>query len=1713
MDVNTALDGLSDNATAGAADAASRFAQTAREMITQVDALVKSELAGATNRVVARTVTTNVAQNYVKALNIRTQLGENGSPGVDKLLRAMDGLFNSQALSQMTTAYMNAGELAKTISMNASTTASRLTAEELHSEPYRSSTVGEVYGQGGTQVVSESFKSVTKTIENLARAIREASVASGNGENALRAQDVINTVNGLKSVHAETEFNDLPLDVNALFSMVISTSTLFNEAAPGYSGISQYKTMLDAVSRATNRIVANVELGNQVNDDNGPLQTRIDNDILANMTAAIKQAETIILGRISLLDDKFAENFQSRTESTGVSVGLLRNAVANFQPYTVADDVEKQSILDGNNSRRVGYVANVNVSNFSKFNDMTGGSDVAHRFSSLVSINARTYLDEFHKVDVVKNAGRGEAGLATDDVGRELRVHVNNLVAAMNAEQLVDPNGATLDALKALHTEAVDAVNQLDNADKVKIVNKFADDMIASLSTVSALITGGLAMMGLGGIYSVSSMAKGTFNRYAANGVTMYKSALTDYGATGGFDQSAARSRLALGQQMFNASSGNIGIDEVSKMYSSILGDVGGHYGASQASARGDANALTSNLFAISRTSGLSQSTMNDALKLYYKDSNMGSTEASAAVAGVVERARQSNVPVETYVKQVVSIGLRLRDVGVYGPGAVALIGDLMSDGMRVEDASSLVEHTAAAQDKLGSSISQSMLYGFFLGNRSSGNPWETYLANNITHDSSGKLIGDHYGRLGAQLKTKYGFILQTAGNGSAGYASVVQSMMTDGYTQKDASQLTSMMMSGDDAKLSKTLKGIDTRDDDADKNLTEAIAKANQSLTTAGVQSAETTKMLTDAKSATMDLATMIDEKLGPLMRTFSAGAESAINTFENMMETLIELAGKLADNPIATNVLTSAAANPLTAVGLVTLGSGILGVGGLAAMAAGRKLVTGAASSLANRGLARVAASGVWKKLGNRYMLIPAAVGAGLLATANSASASPVTKATTEQLNVTLVNGSAKALVLNHDKLVASSTGVPGAKEAGAVLGLSTGLRALISGSQHAGGLAAVAATMVGGELLSSDDRSLGTKALAGGVDALGATGGAAGGALLARRLGLGRGAMFAVMAGGGLAGSTVARQVNRILGLATADDDVLDDRAGILKQTADKYSSNVASVLDSDTEQGNIMRNYLAKNGLDYSTLSGLQKAILSEMFTKLAGAHQSLATTLQAVAKAAKNNNAFRKAAPKIVNGKPVSISADADAAALEDAYMHVQHGNGVYDENYYRAQYAQQQYDGLKEQYDSEDDPSKRASLNEQMTKFASIVSYTKHLNGDDGDLNEEVDKQWDSMGFSMATSYMTKNQLRDVTLGRWRRRYDDDDFVNAAGYDYYNKNVSASPETKPVSTNFTPASVGSGQGAYGRIPYAEWKTAIDEQAAKNGVDPKLMAAMLECESGWRPDAKSGAGAVGLAQFMPDTARGLGIDPNDPLQAIAGQAAYLRNLQEQLGTSDPALLAAAYNAGPDAVRKAGGVPDYAETKNYVNNVLSAYGSGGPGVTPGHWGGLTAATPRTLADQNKANQQAYASILAANGGHTVHGRIVNGMYVDANEKSDTVASIIAGIGDLTPPKQVSPGGVLRRSLLQNMPTPDASAAATKAASDAAKVLNQSQATLGTGVATAEANSRQSGSDEKTDDNTAIMMVTGKLKTGKTIEGLRSAIIKMINDNSGNVNVVKA
>lgn len=123
-----------------------------------------------------------------------------------------------------------------------------------------------------------------------------------------------------------------------------------------------------------------------------------------------------------------------------------------------------------------------------------------------------------------------------------------------------------------------------------------------------------------------------------------------------------------------------------------------------------------------------------------------------------------------------------------------------------------------------------------------------------------------------------------------------------------------------------------------------------------------------------------------------------------------------------------------------------------------------------------------------------------------------------------------------------------------------------------------------------------------------------------------------------------------------------------------------------------------------------------------------------------------------------------------------------------------------------------------------------------------------------------------------------------------------------------------------------RVPEEKLDELVGRYAKRHRLEPKLVRAVIQIESGYNAAARSVKGAMGLMQLMPGTARELGVDdPYDPEQNIRGGTSYLRRMLDRFEENLVHALAG-YNAGPDAVVQYGGVPPYAETRAYVERVM-------------------------------------------------------------------------------------------------------------------------------------------------------------------------------------------
>lgn len=145
---------------------------------------------------------------------------------------------------------------------------------------------------------------------------------------------------------------------------------------------------------------------------------------------------------------------------------------------------------------------------------------------------------------------------------------------------------------------------------------------------------------------------------------------------------------------------------------------------------------------------------------------------------------------------------------------------------------------------------------------------------------------------------------------------------------------------------------------------------------------------------------------------------------------------------------------------------------------------------------------------------------------------------------------------------------------------------------------------------------------------------------------------------------------------------------------------------------------------------------------------------------------------------------------------------------------------------------------------------------------------------------------------------------------------------------KPAQVNVKEPSISNSRGITNMISSIKQdiKELINWAAEKVGISPRLLGAVASAESSFDQEAKSPSGAIGIMQLMPTTAKSLGVNPYDQRENVLGGAIYLKQQLDKYQGNIPKALAA-YNAGPGAVDKWGGIPPFAETQKYISKVMA------------------------------------------------------------------------------------------------------------------------------------------------------------------------------------------
>ncbi|OGM04330.1 MAG: hypothetical protein A2008_04670 [Candidatus Wallbacteria bacterium GWC2_49_35] len=213
------------------------------------------------------------------------------------------------------------------------------------------------------------------------------------------------------------------------------------------------------------------------------------------------------------------------------------------------------------------------------------------------------------------------------------------------------------------------------------------------------------------------------------------------------------------------------------------------------------------------------------------------------------------------------------------------------------------------------------------------------------------------------------------------------------------------------------------------------------------------------------------------------------------------------------------------------------------------------------------------------------------------------------------------------------------------------------------------------------------------------------------------------------------------------------------------------------------------------------------------------------------------------------------------------------------------------------------------NIKQRINSLAGGAAFNEHFKKAQSRLEQNITGK--TGGISAATSEKTKNPLAELTIKMPKITYESGNSKPAAGAG------AAKSQAAGISIKDTGMS-------------AEIGSIIVEKSGKHQIDPLLISAIMAVESDFNPAVVSDKGAIGLMQLMPETASELGVNPYNVSQNVEGGTRYMKQMLDKF-SGDLKLALAAYNAGPNAVIRHGGIPPYAETQNYVLKVLKNYES--------------------------------------------------------------------------------------------------------------------------------------------------------------------------------------
>lgn len=534
--------------------------------------------------------------------------------------------------------------------------------------------------------------------------------------------------------------------------------------------------------------------------------------------------------------------------------------------------------------------------------------------------------------------------------------------------------------------------------------NKLGDSSKSLWSTITGGIKDFLAPLSLagaaGGLLGVSGLPIGL------SGMKQYWSGSSDYykkqaawavdamkaeaGMGDTIDPTGAQFRVYdQGRYYHNLTNGMINFQDFNNAYTNLVKNVGGQVGGNDAQTIRDLNNINDNTFAGQKLYNISDNTMADFTKTYYKDLRQSAEDVSYSFMKIAQTATIANIPVETYMKTVTQLASQYRKLGLSSDSSMNVMDKFISQGMSIEDAQSMAQTMGQATNKFADNESMWLLSSAMSGNMGADMFSSLRLAKDRWNPDG--TIKTGFAKVAAENIDTMASIYGGLGNSEDSKWWATNKFVTEGLgaTGFEASQLTNALMKDDYKTFESLLSEMDSGEDKKTVIL-EGKQELESALGTLSSHLSKATEMEALLADGQYQLAHTSEDMRDTLLTTFTPTVERLIKAADTLTGALNTLVSKIMGNPVSGGLVNTMAEHPLATLGALWAGGKVASKGMDAGLSKLGKLFTGKSGKVVAEGVDAAADSGLSKFLGNLgksknskvkgIALIAAALGTGL-------------------------------------------------------------------------------------------------------------------------------------------------------------------------------------------------------------------------------------------------------------------------------------------------------------------------------------------------------------------------------------------------------------------------------------------------------------------------------------------------------------------------------------------------------------------------------------------------------------------------------------------------------------------------------------------------------------------------------------------------------------